>query len=229
LILITIAVLRQLLYEPFTPYFTLFTSIITNPKSPTCFNDLQLLRKVVLYFLQMHNSHQSARKLEKVAETFTRLAEAYVRHSMATSTPETNPIYREMDVWNGYGAISAERIDGRGEGANTVGNPLLTCAIGSESGTGSASMTPSLKGSAETDFAFGELSADPATLLNFFSTGGETIPSTLSGTSDLGENAGVEVPGSDPLMRELHNFGQSSGLDGTFDWFSWEQYNNSAT
>ncbi len=38
----------------------------------------------------MHNNHQSARKLEKVAESFTRLAEAYVRHAIEkASTRET--------------------------------------------------------------------------------------------------------------------------------------------
>jgi hypothetical protein len=69
---------RQLLYQLFALYFVLFANIIFNPTSPQCFKDLQL-RQVVLYFHQMHNNYPSVRKLEKIAEPFMRLAEAYVR------------------------------------------------------------------------------------------------------------------------------------------------------
>jgi hypothetical protein len=70
-------------------YFVIFGKIISDPHSDHCFQDLQLLRRVVLYFLQMHNNHPSAKKLEKVAETFTLLAEAYVRHSL--QNPQAKP------------------------------------------------------------------------------------------------------------------------------------------
>lgn len=62
------------------PYFVVFANVIANPRADSCFEDLQLLRKVVLYFLQMQNNHQSAKKLEKVAETFTRVSRNIYLH-----------------------------------------------------------------------------------------------------------------------------------------------------
>ncbi|OAP63977.1 hypothetical protein AYL99_03204 [Fonsecaea erecta] len=70
----------QQLYYPFTPFFVLFGEVITNPTGKTTVEDLQLLRQTVLYFLEFQKYHTSAVKLEKVAETFTKIAEAYVRH-----------------------------------------------------------------------------------------------------------------------------------------------------
>jgi hypothetical protein len=72
---------RQLLYYPFTPFFVLFGEVVTNPRSKTCMEDLQLLRQTVLYYLQFQKYHSSAVKLERVAETFTKIAEAFVRHT----------------------------------------------------------------------------------------------------------------------------------------------------
>jgi hypothetical protein len=67
------------------PFFVIFSNIIADPLATTSFKDLGLLRNVVLYFLQMHNNHPSSKRLEKVAETFTQLAEAYVRRAMSLS------------------------------------------------------------------------------------------------------------------------------------------------
>ena len=58
----------------------LFGEIITNPTAAKSVEDLQLLHQTVLYFLEFQKYHISALKLERVAETSTRIAEAYVRH-----------------------------------------------------------------------------------------------------------------------------------------------------
>jgi hypothetical protein len=65
---------------PFTPFFVLFGEVVTNPTAKTSVDDLQLFRQIVLYFFEFQKYHASAVKLEKVAETFTKTAEAYVRH-----------------------------------------------------------------------------------------------------------------------------------------------------
>ncbi|KIW92345.1 uncharacterized protein Z519_07329 [Cladophialophora bantiana CBS 173.52] len=73
-------IIWQQLYSPFTPFFVLFGEVITNPTSKTSVEDLKVLRQTVLYFLEFQKYHTSAVKLERVAETFTKIAEAYVRH-----------------------------------------------------------------------------------------------------------------------------------------------------
>jgi hypothetical protein len=73
---------RQLLYYPFTPFFVLFGDVVMNPTSSTCFSDLQLLRKTSLYYSDFQKYHSAAIKLERVAESFTKIAETYVRQSL---------------------------------------------------------------------------------------------------------------------------------------------------
>ncbi|KAK6376219.1 hypothetical protein LTS17_007470 [Exophiala oligosperma] len=82
-------IIWQLLYYPFTPFFVLFGEIVTNPRSKACMDDLQSLRQTVLYYLQFQKYHSSAVKLERVAETFTKIAEAFVRHTFRQSKTAT--------------------------------------------------------------------------------------------------------------------------------------------
>src|ERR1700753_2503695 len=79
---------------PFVPFFVLFGEVITNPRSMMTVSDLHLLRQTVLYFLAFQKFHASAVKLEKVAETFTTMAEAYIRHDLRTQTGSTSDAQR---------------------------------------------------------------------------------------------------------------------------------------
>jgi len=229
----------QLLYQPFTPYFVLFANIISNPTSPNCFKDLQLLRQVVLYFLQMHNNHPSARKLERIAETFTRLAEAYVRQSMEQQQAATSGGPYPIASGNRAERASAAHIDGVSTPQTGSSNPGTSSAgIAFDSASEFSSM-PSFTASDysfPTEFDFNDPSSDPMTLLNFFSNsnGAEGVPAA-SCTADepMIEPALKELPQNSPeltdwpsdnLMRELRNIGQNPALDCTFDWFSWDQY-----
>jgi hypothetical protein len=218
------------------PYFVIFAKIISDPNSSDCFTDLQLLRKVVLYFLQMHSNHQSAKKLEKVAETFTRLAEAYVRHSMqgykhtsseqdALHTGKSHP----QKHATAYNTNAAHSITGAG-----------FSDFSSDSSPQFLSMSFSQDGQAL--FNFDDLDSDPMTLLNFFSPPGSDISSIGNFMTSIDTEtcmhmdqaepqleksfSGIPEWPANPLIRGLENIAQNYGLDGSFDWFSWDQYDN---
>jgi len=225
----------QLLYQPFTPYFAIFANIISNPCSADCFTDLQLLRKVVLYFLQMHNNHQSAKRLEKAAETFTRLAEGYVRQSMQSMQPPKQE----------------ESLDRAETPPSSVASGMTTVPSSADScypDFDSLSQTlPSLPFSPNDHikFMFDDLDSDSMTLLNFFShsdsnmtsagsfmTGSTARPAYLSnfGTVEQQYPSGSSDWLPQPLIRDLENIAQNYGLEGSsFDWLSWDQYDVSMT
>ncbi|TAQ85767.1 hypothetical protein B7494_g5913 [Chlorociboria aeruginascens] len=154
----------QLLYSPFMPYFVVFTNIISDPHSSQCFDDLKLLRQVVLYFLQMDGNHKSACKMERVAETFISLAKAYVRHSMRGSR-----LHRNQPLPLNFFSIS--NFDG------------------------------SLPGS--------DIPMDPQYLsLKAF---------------ESNRNCDEQI------LDELESRAQNFALDGTFDWISWDVYDQDAS
>lgn len=227
---------RQLIYQPFTPYFVLFANIISDPDSAECFKDLQLLRKVVLYFLQMHNNHQSAKRLEKVAETFTRLAEAYVRQSMQS---------RQQVSSRSDDKLNSRRRPKDPAACFTTAAPSLTDPGLSEftnAPKGCPSATDVLD---QTQSMLGDLDSDPMALLNFFSPSnsyaGFTTSCMASNTGWLTEVENFEQAQQQQfptvntdwapiqLIRGIENIAQNYGLDGTFDWLSWDQYDSSTT
>lgn len=68
---------RQLLYYPFTPFFTLFGHVMDHPSAPTTPQDLELLRKTATYFNSMKQFGSLpavSSKLEKTALVFCNLA-----------------------------------------------------------------------------------------------------------------------------------------------------------
>ena len=222
---------RQLLYQPFTPYFVVFANIISDPNSADCFTDLQLLRRVVLYFLQMHNNHQSAKRLERVAETFTRLAEAYVRQSMQGTRHLSSG---QEEMFESAGA-SANSETCHANTVHTSRDPSL-----SSHSTLSQHLSPTPFSQKDcTQFMSVEMDPDSMALLNFFSHSDSNKTSTDSfmmnnmgspvHTTDFGipqqsfSGSPNWVP--DPVIRGLENIAQNYGLDNTFDWLSWDQYN----
>ncbi|KAH8594957.1 hypothetical protein B0O99DRAFT_167894 [Bisporella sp. PMI_857] len=224
----------QLLYQPFMPYFVIFAKIISDPRADDCFVNLKLLQQVVLYFLRIHNNHQSAKRLEKVAETFTRLAEAYVRHSIQQQ-PNDN--------------ISAHEDQGINENEDANNFPsqedcpdlTATSAMETEASTVSSTDSPqafstnnlSDFSAFQSSFGIADMNSDPMALLNFFSaTPGYEI-------GDMSSHPEAEFPAdgqtptpqvtdspSRPLIRGLETIAQNQGLDGNFDWLSWDQQEN---
>ncbi|UKZ52670.1 hypothetical protein TrVGV298_006451 [Trichoderma virens] len=67
----------QLLYYPFTPFFTVFSHIMDNPSAPSTPQDLELLTKTATYFSSMKQFGSLpavSSKLEKTALVFCNLA-----------------------------------------------------------------------------------------------------------------------------------------------------------
>jgi hypothetical protein len=66
----------------------MFGKILSEPRSVECMIDLSLLQSTVSYFGMMKHNHPAASKLQKIAKTFTGLAEKYVNQ---TETEEKQP------------------------------------------------------------------------------------------------------------------------------------------
>lgn len=96
----------------------------------------------------------------------------------------------------------------------------------------------SLPGSSQPErlFNFDDLDSDPMVLLNFFSVPSLGPSSAVNFPTDINTKncpmyydkpesppLGMES-GSQPLMPGLENIAQSDGLDAVFDWFAWDQY-----
>jgi hypothetical protein len=215
------------------PYLAIFSNIISDPRSPDCFKDLQLLRQVVIYFLQMHNNHPSAKKLEKVAETFTRLTKAYVRHSMVTPHADINTSHPVFPPSSDQTSASRPENMGAAAGFST---PIYPSTHDGHGDTASeiSSMPPLTDWSdPSTAFNFDDLDSDTLTLLNFFSAPGMEGASTDNFLANPGQQEPTNefenenaIPSSTPLFQGLENIAQNYGLDCNFDWFSWDQYDS---
>ncbi|KAL6882298.1 hypothetical protein HDV57DRAFT_509468 [Trichoderma longibrachiatum] len=83
----------QLLYYPFTPFFTLFGHIMDHPSAPTTQQDLDLLTTTVTYFKSMKQFGSLpavSSKLERTALVFCNLA------SFVTSGEHNNEIFQDQ-------------------------------------------------------------------------------------------------------------------------------------
>ncbi|CZR64472.1 uncharacterized protein PAC_14370 [Phialocephala subalpina] len=221
-------IIWQLLYQPFTPYFVLFSNIVSHPTSPTCFKDIQYLHQVVLYFLQMNKNHPSAAKLEKIADTFTRLAEAYVRHTTrrnqnqahATEHPPPLPSYTQAGPSHSNHLGVAQPTSEASPSLPGLETPSYASSNPS-SDFSSLPPLPPLDLNTGIEFNFNDMPTDPLALLNFFTPASD--PMNFQGQG--GE--GLDIGDEEALLRELKSFEQSGTLDGTFDWFSWDAYDGS--
>ncbi|PTB75138.1 hypothetical protein M440DRAFT_337842 [Trichoderma longibrachiatum ATCC 18648] len=83
----------QLLYYPFTPFFTLFGHIMDHPSAPTTQQDLDLLTTTVTYFKSMKQFGSLpavSSKLERTALVFCNLA------SFVTSGEHNNETFQDQ-------------------------------------------------------------------------------------------------------------------------------------
>lgn len=198
---------------------------------------------MVLYFLQMHNNHQSTGKLEKVAESFTRLAEAYVRHVMGKASTTRN----SDEVTDHPEHSSARHMNTVPETLVLNGGIQDTHWIKSSSAQPSSiAFMPTFDQNPSFDFDLHcDLNSDPRALLNFFSISNYENYSAPTATSDQTsgpytpfEQSRNQYPANQNIsdasawqktevFQELENIAHNGGFDVTFDWFSWDQYDDS--
>jgi hypothetical protein len=98
-------------------------------------------------------------------------------------------------------------------------------------------LPPAYNDASQVDLDFNDFNSDPMALLNFFSAASDIIvPAPDFNTQNSAAvDAGLEQQGDfsalqpNPLLQELENISQTCALDGTFDWFSWDQYDSTMT
>jgi hypothetical protein len=207
------------------PYFVVFGNILSNPQASYCFDDLQLLHQVVLFFLRMHNNHQSAKKLERFADSFTRFAEAYVRYSMQSSRKEGvnfTPIDRFINL------RSRDDPDNFSISVNVDAVTPVEIPTDAAAAIPSATHNSSWQGT-QSQLDFSNLDSDPITLLNFFSNSGLSNPMAtecvvgddLSHITTTNYTRGSLFPSS-PLFGDTTGSTKHSTIASSFDWFSWD-------
>ncbi|KAL7813530.1 fungal-specific transcription factor domain-containing protein [Trichoderma aethiopicum] len=119
----------QLLYYPFTPFFTLFGHIMDHPSAPTTQQDLDLLTTTATYFKsmkQLGSLPAVSSKLEKTALIFCNLA------SFVTSGEHNNEIFHHQQS-----TATATSPEDSAIAGHSSGEPLLSIdASSSEPGSG---------------------------------------------------------------------------------------------
>jgi hypothetical protein len=220
----------------------------------------------------MHNNHPSAKKLERVAETFTLLAEAYVRHSLQNpqaKPPKSAVAYVRHAMQNSQvrpprSAVSHVRnamqnfpvkssgrtmpetmVDKSSSLESTLNsktrqqieNSNISNSTAQTSSAFAQPLPPAHHNASQIDLDFNDFDSDPMALLNFFSAASDI---NTTGTDLKTQNPATWEPGPEqqsdfsplqpnPLLQELENISQTCALDGTFDWFSWDQYDSTMT
>lgn len=215
---------RQLLYYPFTPFFALLGSIISDPNSGDSLSDLLLLRLTVVYFDEMDKIHPHASKLKDVTETFCQLADAYV------SRAGNN---KHMDLYNGtqenggFGSLKNRQSDAQcnANGGNKTSFPFVPAKPS----------THSTHSDTQEFVALNDFPTDPAHLLELFSVPPQDLSSTnhwiptnmpMDIELDTGDQGNENFTGSEiGLIQSLHSKILDRPMEGTFDWFSWDIYN----
>lgn len=188
----------------------------------------------------MHSNHPSAKRLEKVADTFTRLAEAYVRHSMQQqngSSKAKTP--NEVDTFAAdiaVASVSPAIPDLIFHDAPDIANSDDALHIPDREEISSWMSTLSSEDHLNS-MNFDHLDSDPMALLNFFSTNpyldmpasaAQVEPCTerfvMQAQTSANAMADNRPTTADQLFRELEQRAMNCAVDGTFDWFSWDAY-----
>jgi hypothetical protein len=227
---------RQLLYYPFTPFFVLFGEVITNPKSSTCFSDLQLLRQTSLYYLEFQKYHSAAIKLERVAESFAKIAETYVRRSLkrrASHGHDKQNISREA------GEQGLDHPEQQIHNASLIVQDSFYFHPDSMQPTRSPIQS-------EPSFYFGDPTVfDPTSLFSFFDYPSQEQDLTLQSPNDntdavsainsmdfntqsklhQSKSTSPPVPNQYVSMRDVEINAEKQFSNCTFDWFALESHN----
>ncbi|KAL7918398.1 fungal-specific transcription factor domain-containing protein [Trichoderma austrokoningii] len=91
----------QLLYYPFTPFFTIFGHVINHPSSPTANQDLELLNQTAAYFnsmKQLGSLSEASSKLERTALVFYNLARFITSKEHGDLEVQEDTPAQDMDI-----------------------------------------------------------------------------------------------------------------------------------
>lgn len=199
----------------------------------------------MLYYLQFQKYHHSAIKLEAVAETFTKIAEAYVRHTFRIQYG--NPISTDLMARNQPRTLRTNVRPGL-----TTEIPLKQSASPDQQGLFQPELDPaSLAKATEPDLMDHQLrldeatSLDPSSLFDLFSYSTSTTDFNRLGGNQEQQDTGsnlvcpsfdtdrsmhrAEGPSSAGAgqyvsMRDVEINGQNQFSNCTFDWFGLERY-----
>ncbi|KAH8807251.1 hypothetical protein F5884DRAFT_856835 [Xylogone sp. PMI_703] len=222
------------LYQPFMPYFVIFGNILSNPHSSDRFEDLQLLRQLVLYFLQMHNNHRLARKLEKIADGFTRFVETYVRYSMR----HPREVQRTDQSASGVLIGSSTNFEMQAHPGGPQRSPMSISTKPCMSAPTEVPSTPyvtSFYPQTLSQFNSDSLDSDSITLFDIFSSssfGNSVVIDSMSKNDAdlLHPNDHIRDEGdtgpwpflNNHLCQELESMEQNFNIVSAFDCYSWE-------
>ncbi|KAJ8058735.1 hypothetical protein OCU04_011726 [Sclerotinia nivalis] len=173
----------------------------------------------------MHTQHRSARKLERIAETFTRLAESFVRGSMnrkslegkspeVPATPFIRPLSRSSELTSQLTSGVISQTSNQFRIFSPSNNTQSASTHNHDVEMGVRNLSGNL--------------ADP-TLLSFLSYPMD-IPMLGNGHSEdtsvreINSFTEQATAVADPLLHQLDLLSTEQSLDGNFDWFSWDTY-----
>jgi len=164
---------RQLLFYPFTHLFIVFGHILSDPHAQTCLEDLQLLHEATSFFLRMRNNHDSAEKLEKIASTFAKLAEDYVRRSRREKTVQKDSRCNMMrdNLTAGNGRDIEQNPPSPNSGAGGDGNGASASSL-SPGGTRTSQRPSIASGSSGNSplSTFEHVTEPPPVLMDYFNS-----------------------------------------------------------
>ncbi|OCL13053.1 hypothetical protein AOQ84DRAFT_333229 [Glonium stellatum] len=201
----------QLLYHPFTPFFVLFGNIVRDPLAESTTEDLNLLRSTVAYFSRMDSCGNTVGKLEKIARVFSSLAEASIQHAAR----------------NARLARAGESTASTLGMSSTGARQSLDQAFASDYPSSSL-LPPTSYNMNEIPFSSDEMDSD--VLLGWLSSPDSTLPFSASAQHGGEVQEQEHDLYSKSSIRSASQIkGRKRSLDCTFDWFSWDLYNDNNT
>ena len=89
----------QLLYYPFTPFFVIFSNLISAPLVSSAAADVELLRSTSFYLGEMTSLGSMAAKLQTIAGVFSSLGDLYVRDMVRKRQDRQAPSDKPLEDW----------------------------------------------------------------------------------------------------------------------------------
>ncbi|KAK3376660.1 hypothetical protein B0T24DRAFT_224992 [Lasiosphaeria ovina] len=199
-------VIWQLLYYPFTSFFTLLAHVIHHPQNPDVQADLALLYSIISYFtnlrLQLTLLTEVSLRLEHTAEVFFRIAQRHVQEQQSAA----GRVYTELEVHVPNLSTAQHRY-----GLESDPNP-------------EAAADPLAY-----DFGAEDFSLDDEEMDKFLSWLSPSFAADLS-TAARGVDNAQEAPTNPSIpVHEDPPRGQKRPFGAAFDWFSWEKYYSDTT
>jgi hypothetical protein len=188
----------------------MFGKILSEPRSVECMIDLSLLRSTVSYFGMMKHNHPAASKLQKIAKTFTGLAEKYVNQTETEEKQPQNTQSQEKSEGSRHNRV-AGTASGLAETLEASSFALPTPPTYQEPG----SLLVKLNTQALDDFDRSNFDFNSAFPSYQGGTTGETAHQML-------DESMTDPQSADEMMRMLGETARKRPFDYAIDWFSWD-------